>query len=133
SPAGGALGKMLPAFLAGAGGPLGSGRQWMPWSAIDDSIGMLHFALADARARGGFNAVAPTPVTSTEFARAMGRVLHRPSFLPVPAAALRLLFGEMADATLLASARAVPASLQRWGYAFRYPDLERALRHLLGR
>jgi uncharacterized protein (TIGR01777 family) len=133
SPAGGALGKMLPAFLAGGGGPLGSGRQWMPWSAIDDSVGMLHFALADTRVRGGFNAVAPTPVTSATFARALGRVLHRPACLPVPAAALRLLFGEMADATLLASARAVPAALQRWDYAFRHPDLERALRHLLGR
>jgi uncharacterized protein (TIGR01777 family) len=133
SPAGGALGKMLPAFLAGGGGPLGNGKQWMAWSSIDDTLAMLHFALAEAAVSGGFNAVAPEPVTSATFARVLGGVLRRPAILPVPAPALRLLFGEMADATLLASTRAVPVALRKWGFAYRHPGLEAALRHVLGR
>jgi uncharacterized protein (TIGR01777 family) len=132
SPAGGALAKMLPAFLAGGGGPMGGGEQWMSWSSVDDAVGMLHFALGD-RAAGAFNAVAPTPVTNAQFARTLGRVLSRPAVVPVPAPALRLLFGEMADGTVLASARALPRRLERWGYRFIHTDLEPALRHVLGR
>jgi uncharacterized protein (TIGR01777 family) len=132
SPAGGALAKMLPAFLAGGGGPLGGGEQWMPWSSIDDAIGMLHLALGPV-ATGSFNAVAPSPVTNAQFARTLGRVLSRPAVLPVPAPALRLLFGEMADGTVLASTRALPRRLERWGYHFVHTDLEPALRHVLGR
>jgi len=132
SPAGGALRKMLPAFLAGAGGPMGSGDQWMSWSSIDDAVGMLHFALG-GKAHGAFNAVAPAPVTNAQFARTLGRVLSRPALLPVPAPALRLLFGEMAEGTVLASARALPRRLERWGYRFIHTDLEPALRHVLGR
>jgi uncharacterized protein (TIGR01777 family) len=132
SPAGGALAKMLPAFLAGAGGPMGGGDQWMSWSSIDDTVGMLHFAIA-SQASGAFNAVAPAPVTNAQFARILGRVLQRPAIVPVPGAALRLLFGEMADGTVLASARALPRRLERWGYRFIHTDLEPALRHVLGR
>ena len=132
SPAGGALAKMLPPFLAGAGGPMGGGEQWMSWSSIDDAIGMLHFAIA-SQASGAFNAVAPAPVTNAQFARILGRVLQRPAMIPVPGAALRLLFGEMADGTVLASTRALPRRLERWGYRFVHTDLEPALRHVLGR
>jgi uncharacterized protein (TIGR01777 family) len=132
SPAGGALAKMLPAFLAGGGGPMGGGNQWMSWSSIDDAVGMLHFAIA-SEAAGAFNAVSPAPVTNAQFARLLGRVLQRPAVLPVPAFALRLLFGEMAEGTLLASTRALPRRLERWGYRFIHTDLEPALRHVLGR
>ena len=111
---------------------MGGGEQWMSWSSIDDAIGMLHFALA-SQASGAFNAVAPAPVTNAQFARILGRVLQRPALIPVPGAALRLLFGEMADSTVLASTRALPRRLERWGYRFVHTDLEPALRHVLGR
>jgi len=133
SPAGGALEKLLPPFLAGAGGPVGSGRQWMSWSSIDDAIGLLYFAALDARAQGAFNATAPEPVRNAEFGHTLGRVLGRPAVFPVPAPVLRLLFGEMADATLLASTRVHPEKLAQWHYRYRTPDLEQALRHVLGR
>ena len=133
SPQGGALGKMLTPFLLGAGGRMGSGRQYMSWVAIDDAIGAVLHALAMGDLRGPVNVVAPTPVTNAEFARTLGRVLRRAAMMPLPAFAARLAFGEMADALLLASARVVPVKLQASGYAFRFPDLEAALRHLLGR
>ena len=133
SPRGGALGKMLTPFLLGAGGRMGSGRQYVSWVAIDDAIGAVLHALATGDLRGPVNVVAPTPVTNAEFARTLGRVIRRPALMPLPAFAARLAFGEMADALLLASARVVPAKLQASGYAFRFPDLEAALRHLLGR
>jgi len=133
SPAGGALGRMLPAFRAGVGGRLGNGRQQMSWIAMDDLLGTIHYALMTEALDGPVNATAPHPVSNREFAETLGRVLGRPALLPVPAAALRLAFGEMAEVTVLASARALPARLQESGYAFRYPDLEPALRHLLGR
>jgi uncharacterized protein (TIGR01777 family) len=132
TPAGGALAKMLPVFLAGGGGPMGGGDQWMSWNSIDDTIGMLHFSIASP-ASGAFNAVAPTAVTNAQFARILARVLQRPAIVPVPGAALRLLFGEMADGTVLASTRALPRRLERWGYRFIHTDLEPALRHVLGR
>ena len=130
--AGGALAKMLPAFRAGVGGRLGSGRQWMAWIALDDLLGAIHHALLHADCEGPVNAVAPAPVTNAQFTAVLGAVLHRPTLLPVPAFALRLLFGRMADEALLGSARAVPGVLQRSGYVFRFPQLEPALRHLLG-
>ena len=133
SPRGGALGKMLTPFLLGAGGRMGSGRQYVSWVAIDDAIGAVLHALAMGDLRGPVNVVAPTPVTNAEFARTLGRVLRRAAMMPLPAFAARLAFGEMADALLLASARVVPVKLQASGYAFRFPDLEAALRHLLGR
>jgi uncharacterized protein (TIGR01777 family) len=133
SPAGGALARMLPPFRLGVGGPLGSGRQVMSWVAIDDIVGGIHHALMTETLDGPVNVTAPSPVTNREFATTLGRVLGRPAAIPVPAAALRLAFGEMADAAVLASARVLPARLQASGYTFRYPDLEGALRFVLGR
>jgi hypothetical protein len=133
SPRGGALGKMLTPFQLGAGGRMGSGRQYVSWVAIDDAIGAVLHALATNDLRGPVNVVAPTPVTNAEFARTLARVMRRPALVPLPAFAARLAFGEMADALLLASARVVPAKLQASGYRFRFADLEAALRHLLGR
>ena len=124
---------MLPPFRLGLGGPLGTGRQYMSWVAIDDLLGAIHHAMMTDTLAGPVNATAPHPVTSRTFATTLGRVLGRPALLPVPATALRLAFGEMADVALLAGARVLPARLQESGYGFRYPDLEAALRFLLGR
>ena len=133
TPAGGALAKLLPAFLAGAGGRLGSGRQWMSWITPDD-LGALYLrALSDGTWRGAFNAVAPEPVTNAEFAATLGRVLRRPAVWPVPAAGLRCALGQMAEETVLASTRAWPRRLREMGYEFRHSTLEAALRHVLGR
>ncbi len=133
SPEGGALAKMLPTARLGAGGPLGGGEQWMSWIAIDDVLGALLHLLAHGTIHGAVNVVAPAPVRNAEFAGTLGTVLHRPAILPVPAFALRLLFGEMADATLLASSRVAPTVLEAHGYRFRFPTLEGALSHVLGR
>jgi uncharacterized protein (TIGR01777 family) len=133
TPAGGALAKMLPAFFLGAGGRMGSGRQWLSWITPDDLSALYLRAIGDATWRGAFNAVAPAPVTNADFAAVFGRVLRRPAVLPVPAAALRLLFGRMADETVLASTRAVPARLEGAGFRWRQAELEPALRHVLGK
>lgn len=133
SPTGGALARMLTPFKLGAGGIIGSGKQYMSWIGIDDLVGAIAHALTTDTLHGPVNAVAPRPVTNAEFTQTLGRVLRRPTWLPMPAFAARLAFGEMADALLLASARVEPARLLASGYAFRHPDLEAALRHLLGR
>jgi len=133
SPAGGALAKLLPIFKAGLGGPVGGGRQWMSWISIDDAVGAIHHALLTETLSGPFNAVAPAPVTNAEFTRTLAHVLRRPSVFPVPALVLHLLFGAMADETVLPSTRVVPARLRAEGYAFRHPQLEPALRFVLGR
>ncbi len=133
SPRGGALRKLLLPFRLGMGGRIGDGRQFTSWIALDDAVGVIHHALCEESVRGPVNAVAPGPVTNAEFTRTLARVLRRPTLLPVPAFAARLAFGEMADALLLAGARVMPARLQASGYRFRFPDLESALRHLLGR
>lgn len=133
TPAGGALGRMLPPFLLGAGGPLGSGRQWVSWLSVDDAVGVIHHALQTDGLSGPVNTVAPEPVTSRTFAATLGRVLRRPALVPAPAPALRLLFGEMADVALLSSQRLSAAKLLASGYTFRHPGLEQALRHVLGR
>jgi uncharacterized protein (TIGR01777 family) len=133
SPAGGALRKMLLPFRMGLGGVLGDGRQYMSWIAIDDLVGVIHHALVRDDVRGPVNVVAPSPVTNTEFTKALGRVLRRPTVAPAPAFALRLVFGEMADATILASIRVKPEKLVATGYRFRFPELEPALRHVLGK
>jgi hypothetical protein len=129
---GGALAKMLPAFRLGLGGPLGSGRQLLSWVALDDTVGALDHALRTAGLDGPVNVAAPEPVAQSDFARVLGRVLRRPAFLPLPAAVLRLVFGEMAEETLLASTGVLPARLQESGFRFRHPELEGALRHELG-
>jgi len=133
SPRGGALAKLLPPFLAGAGGPVGGGRQWFGWASIDDAISLLYLAAINPRVRGAFNAVAPAPSRNSDLARTLGRVVERPAVLPVPAAAIKLLFGEMAEATLLASTRMLPELLQEYQFRHRHMQLEAALRHVLGR
>lgn len=133
SPRGGPLARMLPPFRLGLGGKLAHGRQFMSWVSIEDVIGILNHVLLDESLEGPVNAVAPQPLTNAEFTRTLGRVLNRPTLFPVPAFALRTLFGEMADDVLLASARVLPEKLMQSGYEFRDPDLESALRHLLGR
>ncbi|MBI5906130.1 MAG: TIGR01777 family protein [Deltaproteobacteria bacterium] len=130
---GGALPAMLPPFRIGLGGALGSGRQYMSWVALEDVCGIVLHALADERLRGPVNAVAPAPATNREFTSTLARVLGRPAIFTVPAFALRLLVGEMADALLLSSARVVPKRLLETGYAFRSPGLEPTLRRLLGK
>lgn len=133
TPSDGALAKLLTPFKLGAGGALGSGRQWMSWVALDDVLGVVWRILGDHRLDGPVHVTAPTPLRNAEFTRVLAAVLGRPAILPVPAIALRAMFGEMADATVLASQRAVPAVLERVGHRFAYPELEGALRHLLGK
>ncbi len=132
TPAGGALGKLLPVFRAGLGGPAGGGKQWMSWVSIEDVVAAIQYACYTEELHGAVNLVAPDAVTNATFGQTIGRVLHRPAMVPVPAFALRLGFGEMADATLLASTRVVPERLAASGYGFRHRSLEAALRHLLG-
>jgi uncharacterized protein (TIGR01777 family) len=127
---GGALPQMLPPFWFGAGGPVGSGRQYWPWIHREDWIGLLQFLIATPAATGAVNATAPNPVTNREFAKALGRAIRRPAFMPAPGFALKLLLGEMADALLLSGQRAVPAKAERLGYTFRFKTLDDALRSL---
>ena len=127
---GGALPKMALPFKLGAGGPLGGGRQWMPWIHLADEVGAIRFLLEREDARGPFNLTAPEPLTNRDFSRALGRALHRPSLAPAPGFALRLVLGEMAD-MLLHGQRAVPQRLLEMGYVFRYPEALAALRDLL--
>jgi len=127
---GGALAQMLSPFRLGAGGPLGNGRQWFPWIHRSDVIGLIQLALERNDLTGAINAVASETVRNREFAQALGRVLHRPALLPAPAVPLRLLLGEFAD-TLLGSQRVLPERAQAAGYAFRFPELDEALRAIL--
>lgn len=124
----GALGRMLPLFRAGLGGRLGNGRQWMSWIGEVDAVRAFRFAMATSGLRGAVNAVAPEPVTNGEFTAALARAVGRPALLPAPAVALRLAFGQMADAALLASARVVPRRLLQAGFRFEQPRLDEALR-----
>ena len=128
---GGALGKMLPPFRMGVGGKIGDGRQWMSWIALDDVVGAIGHSLTDETLNGPVNIVAPNPVTNAEFTRTLGRALSRPTFFPMPAFGARLVFGEMADALLLASQRVQPLKLKAAGYEFKYPQLASALAHVL--
>ncbi|GAC1649941.1 MAG: hypothetical protein NVS4B3_07830 [Gemmatimonadaceae bacterium] len=124
---GGALAKMTIPFRVGMGGRIGHGRQWMSWVALDDVVGALLFAMSTDVLRGPFNVVAPNAVRNEDFAHALGKSLHRPSLVPLPAIAVRLALGEMGTATILGSTRAVPRALQTAGYQFRWPDLSAAL------
>ncbi|HEX9944214.1 MAG TPA: TIGR01777 family oxidoreductase [Thermoanaerobaculia bacterium] len=127
---GGALPRMALPFRLMAGGPLGNGRQWVPWIHIADEVGAIRFLLEREDARGPFNLTAPRPLTNREFSRALGRALRRPSLAPAPGLALRAVLGEMAD-MLLHGQRAVPHRLLELGYVFRYPEAAAALRNLL--
>jgi uncharacterized protein len=124
---GGALAQMLPLFRLGLGGRLGNGRQWMSWVGLPDLLRVIEFTLDADHLTGPVNVVAPFPVTNADFTRTLGHSLRRPTLLPAPAAALKLIFGEMAENTMLASQRAVPERLQAAGFHFQYPDLEAAL------
>lgn len=124
---GGALPQMLPPFRLGAGGPVGSGRQYWPWIHRQDWLALVRWAIAAPGITGAINATAPRPVTNKAFAQALGRAMHRPAFMPAPAVALRLLLGEMADALLLSGQNAVPAKAERAGFKFTYSTVDAAL------
>jgi len=128
---GGALERMVTPFKLFAGGPIGSGEQWMSWIHRDDLVRLIELALGDARVGGAVNGTAPDPRTMRDFARTLGQVLSRPSWAPVPAFVLRLALGEMAD-MLLTGQRVLPGAATRLGFSFEYPTLDRALRQALG-
>jgi len=130
---GGALAKMITPFKLGVGGRVGDGRQYMSWITLDDLVAVIRRAITDESLRGPVNAVAPNPVTNEEFTKALGNVLGRPTFLSMPAFAARLAFGEMADALLLSGARVEPARLNGAGFKFSQPEIEGALRQVLGK
>jgi uncharacterized protein (TIGR01777 family) len=131
SPSGGALAKMLPFFKLGIGGPVAGGRQYVPWVHLDDVVGVLLCAVDNDDASGPINVTAPNPVTNAQLSKVLGRVLHRPAVLPVPGFAVKLLYGEMAE-IVTTGQRARPAKLQQLGYRFAHPELEEALRDVLG-
>lgn len=128
---GGALAKMLPPFRIGLGGRIGSGQQYMSWIVIDDLVGVFLHALTSESLRGSINAVAPNPVTNSEFTRTLGQVLGRPTLLPVPEFVVKAIFGEMGEALLLGSQRVSSAALQASGYCYLYRELKPALQALL--
>lgn len=130
---GGALQKMLLPFKLGGGGIVGNGQQYWSWIAIDDVVGAIQFALVNETLRGPVNVVAPAAVTNYVFTKVLGRVLGRPTIMPMPAFLARLALGEMANELLLASTRVEPRRLTKFGYQFHCPDLEGALRHVLAR
>ncbi len=131
APDGGALGKMLPPFKLGVGGPVAGGRQYISWIHTDDLVGILMAAVDGEQWRGPVNATAPEPQRNRDFSKALGRALRRPSLLPVPGAALRLLYGEMAE-IVTTGARVLPAKALVLGYEFHYPKLDSALQAALG-
>jgi uncharacterized protein (TIGR01777 family) len=129
---GGMMQRLLPPFKLGMGGPIGNGRQWMPWVHIEDQIAAIDFLLNREDAQGPYNACAPSPVRNRDFAKTLAALLHRPAFMPMPAVALRLLLGEL-SILLLGGQRARPNRLQAAGFTFRFTDLHAALENLLGR
>ena len=132
SPRAGMLKRLLPVFRAGAGGVVGSGRQPISWIGLDDAVGALHFLMSSVRAQGAFNVVAPLPATNREFTQALASVLRRPAFAPVPALAIRALFGEMGDQLILRGQAVGPARLTELGFRWLEPTLHGALRWELG-
>ena len=132
SPSGGALAKMLPFFKAGIGGPVAGGRQYVPWIHLDDVVGAILFELDTPATSGPINLTAPEPATNSELSKALGRALRRPAVAPVPALAVKALYGQMAE-IVIAGQRAVPARLTELGYEFKQRDLEAALRDATGR
>jgi uncharacterized protein len=126
---GGALSAMLTPFKLGVGGVVGSGRQWMSWISLDDEIAIINYAIENKEIRGAVNAVAPNPVTNEVFTKTLGEVLYRPTFIPLPAFAISMLFGEMGDALLLASTKVLPKRLEEAGFKFKYPELKGAIEH----
>ncbi|MDP6354315.1 MAG: TIGR01777 family oxidoreductase [Planctomycetota bacterium] len=133
SPAGGALSKMLLPFKMCIGGVIGNGRQYMSWISIDDAVGAIYHLLMNESIEGPVNIVSPNPVTNRDYTKTLGKVISRPTILPMPAFAARLAFGEKADELLLLSTKVEPARLNETDFDFRFPNLEDALRHLLKR
>jgi len=133
SPGGGFLEPLLPVFRLGLGGPFGNGRQWWSWVHMDDAIACYRAASLDARWQGPVNVVAPHAVTNREFVRTLARALRRPALLPIPAAVVRTVFGQMGDETLLFGQRVVPSRLLEYGFTFRWPELGPALKDLVDR
>jgi uncharacterized protein len=131
-PGPGALSRLLPIFRLGLGGPLGSGTQWMSWISLHDAVAAILFLLETPSLTGPVNLTAPNPVTNAQFTAALAHAVHRPAILPVPAFALRLSLGEMADEALLASARVYPGKLIAAGFRFTYPRIAQALAAALG-
>lgn len=131
-PHSGALSQLLTPFRLGLGGPVGGGRQWVSWVHVRDAVAALLFMLDHSHAHGAYNVVAPNPVHNAELGKTLAAVLHRPAVLPVPKFGVRLLFGEMGEALLLAGQRAVPKRLLEEGFVFGFPELRGALEDLLG-
>ena len=132
-PDGGALAKLLPVFNVGGGGKIGSGRQWMTWIAMHDAVRALQFLMVTDALRGVVNVCAPNPVTNAQFSHTLGEVLHRPALATVPEFAVKLMFGEMGEETLLSGQRVSPKCLLGAGFRFDYPELGPALHHELGK
>lgn len=130
---GGALKKMLPGFVAGLAGNLGSGNQYVSWISITDLVKIIHFAIENKQVEGPVNCVAPEPVRNKQFTKTLAKVLSRPAVIHAPAMGLRIAFGEMADAIMLSSTRVMPETLTRLGFKFDHPTIESALRHTLRR
>ncbi len=128
---GGALKKMLPLFKMGGGGCLGDGRQYMSWISLQDEVRAIRFVIENQSLEGAINLTAPHPVSNLEFTKILGNILHRPGILPLPAFAVRLIFGEMGDALLLSDARVLPKKLIEAGFEFCHPDLQTALKDIL--
>jgi hypothetical protein len=131
SPKGGALGAMLPPFKMGLGGRVGDGRQWMSWINVQDMVGAIHHILKNDLLQGPVNMVAPKPVTNAEFVKTLASALSRPAVFPMPAFAVKAVFGEMGEELLLASQKVEPGKLISSGYPFRFRDLKTSLQHLL--
>lgn len=128
---GGALKEMLTPFSLGIGGTIGSGKQWISWIALGDLIRAIHFLLENENLKGVFNATAPNPVTNEEFTKTLGKVLRRPTFLPIPEFAVKLLFGEKGETLLLQGTRVLPKRLLEAGFEFEFADLEETMKHIL--
>jgi len=128
---GGALGKMITPFSFGVGGTVGEGDQWMSWIALPDLVRLIQFLINNSRVSGPINATSPNPVTNREFTKVLGKVLNRPTFIPVPGFGVKLLFGEMGERLLLEGSRVLPEKLIEAGFRFDFPELEAALRKVL--
>ena len=133
SAAGGILAKVLTPFRLGFGGTFGTGRQYMSWIAIDDVVSAIYHSLMNDKLSGPVNLVSPYVVQNRDFAKTLGHVLGRPTFCQVPSFVARMAFGELADEMMLSSARVEPRRLLDTGYVFHYPEIEGALRHVIGR
>jgi uncharacterized protein (TIGR01777 family) len=132
-PGGGVLAKLMPIFNVGGGGKIGTGLQWMSWISMRDLVRALYFLMTDDAMQGPVNVAAPNPVTNSQFSHALGEVLHRPAVATVPEFAVKLMFGEMGEETLLSGQRVIPKCLLDWGFRFELPELGAALRRELGK